>query len=75
MQLKFAKKADLKCSHYSHSTNATMSGDGYINYLDCGVDFTMYMCIKSSCCTPFKNHIVQHIVLHVYSFYFPITPQ
>ena len=68
MELKFAKKVDLKCSHYSHNKNATMSGEGYINYFDRGVDFnvqyictfqyTMYMCIKSSHCTPFKNHIV-----------------
>ena len=48
--LKFAKRVELKCTY--HRKMVTMPGDGYVNWLDCGDNFTMHLYIKTSCCTP-----------------------
>lgn len=43
---------NLKHSHHAHTKEPTVWGDGCVHDLPFGHHFTMYMCLKSSHCTP-----------------------
>lgn len=55
--LKFANNVRLKCSYHTEikneeKENVTIFCGEYINQIDCGDYFTMYVYTKTSSCTP-----------------------